>query len=157
MLRQDYILLFALALAGTAGAETLRVQVQSGQVRGTPSFLGGVVATVGYGQAVEVVSEQGPWRQVRTPDGRAGWMHESALSAKRVKMQAGGTAKTGATSDELALAGKGFNKDVEAQFKAAHAEADFTWVDKMASMKAAEAEVERFVKEGGLALPGGAQ
>jgi hypothetical protein len=46
-------------------------------------------------------------------------MHESALSAKRVKMQAGGTAKTGATSDELALAGKGFNKDVEAQFKAA--------------------------------------
>jgi hypothetical protein len=30
-------------------------------------------------------------------------------------------------------------------------------VDKMASMKAAEAEVERFVKEGGLALPGGAQ
>jgi uncharacterized protein YgiM (DUF1202 family) len=145
----------ALGLSGAAYAEALRVQVQAGQVRSTPSFLGGVVASVGYGQTVDVVAKQGAWRQVQTPDGKGGWMHESALTEKRVSMQAGGATRTGASGDELALAGKGFNKDVEAQFKASHAEADFTWVDRMATLSASVAEIERFIAGGGLTQPGG--
>jgi uncharacterized protein YgiM (DUF1202 family) len=147
----------ALGAASAACAATMRVQVQSGQVRSAPSYLGGVVATVSYGQAVEVVAEQGAWQQVRTPDGKTGWMHASALTAKKVSMQAGGAAQSGASGDEMALAGKGFNKDVEAQFKAGHADVDFTWVDRMATMKAGAADVERFVAAGGLAQPGGAK
>jgi uncharacterized protein YgiM (DUF1202 family) len=135
----------------------MRVQVQAGQVRSTPSYLGGVVATVGYGQPVEVVATQGAWHQVRTTDGKDGWMHESALTAKRVSMQSGGAVQTGASGDEMALAGKGFNKDVEAKFKAEHADADFTWVDRMATLKASASEIGRFVADGGLAQPGGAK
>lgn len=157
MMRRLFVVLGALGLAGAVQAAAMRVQVQSGQVRKEPSFLGGVVATVGYGQSVEVVSTQSPWRQVRTADGLTGWMHESALTAKRVSMQSGGSVQTGASGDEMALAGKGFNKDVEAQFKAAHGDADFTWVDRMATLKASAAEIERFVKSGGLAQPGGAK
>jgi uncharacterized protein YgiM (DUF1202 family) len=151
------ILAGALGLAGAVQAATMRVQVQTGQVRNAPSFLGAVVTAVSYGQPVEVVSSQGPWHQVKTADGRIGWMHESALTAKRVSMQSGGAVRTGASGDEMALAGKGFNRDVEAQFKAAHSDADFTWVDRMASMKASASEIERFVKAGGLALPGGSK
>ncbi len=145
------------ALSGAAQAATMSVQVQSGQVRSTPSFLGGVVATVGYGQPVEVVSTQGPWRQVKAPDGSVGWMHETALTAKRASASSGGAAAAGASGDEMALAGKGFNRDVEAQFKAAHADADFTWVDRMGALKVSGAEIERFVSGGGLVQPGGAK
>jgi len=134
------------------------VQVQSGQVRSTPSFLGGVVATLAYGQPVEAAAAQrGAWYQVRTPDGKSGWMHASALTVKRVASQAGNSeARTGASGDEMALAGKGFNSDVEAQFKA-QSHLDFTWVDKMATMKASETEIAQFVERGALAQPGGAK
>jgi uncharacterized protein YgiM (DUF1202 family) len=151
------VVLFAFALAAAAQAASMRVQVQSGQVRSSPSYLGGVVATVPYGQAVEVLASQGGWHQVRTSAGQAGWMHGSALTAKRVAMQSGGAVATGASGDEMALAGKGFNKDVEAQFKAAHTQADFTWVDKMATMTVSPDEIKRFVGAGGLKQPGGAE
>ena len=158
MLSRFECFLAALCLAGAAHAAAMNVQVQSGQVRSTPSYLGAVVTTVSYGQSVEVVATQGAWHQVRTPDGKTGWMHDSALTTKRVSMQAGGAAaRTGATGDEMALAGKGFNSDVEAQFKASHAGADFTWVDKMATFKVSAAEIQRFVQAGGLAQPGGAK
>lgn len=158
MAKRIATLMVSLLLGGAAHAASMRVQVQAGQVRGTPSYLGSVVTTVGYGQSVEVVGAQGAWQQVRTSDGKTGWMHESALTVKRLTAQPGGAApQTGASGDEMALAGKGFNKDVEAQFKAAHADADFTWVDKMAGMKATPGEIQRFVKDGGLTQPGGAK
>lgn len=158
MAKINAFFLCALALAGTALAETLRVQVQSGQVRGTPSFLGPVVATLPYGEAVEATATQGPWQQVRTADGKSGWMHASALTTKRLAAQAGnGTVQTGASGDELALAGKGFSADVEAQFKAQHAEIDFSWVDKMAKQNATPAQIAAFAKAGGLKQEGGAQ
>jgi uncharacterized protein YgiM (DUF1202 family) len=158
MTKLNVAFLSALCLAGAALAETMRVQVQSGQVRGTPSFLGQVVATLPYGQAVETAGAQGPWLQVRTPDGKAGWMHSSALTTKRISAQTGGAAvSTGASGDELALAGKGFSADVEAQFKAQHAEIDFSWVDKMVKMNASPAQLASFAKAGGLKQNGGAQ
>ena len=159
MINRTMTLFYAFCLAGAAHAATLRVQVQAGQVRSTPSFLGNVVATVSYGQSVETAdAPQGAWYQGRTAQGQTGWMHTSALTSKRVTLQSGGAdARTGASGDEMALAGKGFNSDVEAQFKVAHAGVDFTWVDKMAAMKAPPAEIAHFVKSGGLAQPGGAK
>jgi len=158
MTKRTGCILVALCLLSAAHAATMNVQVQSGQVRSTPSFLGNVVATLNYGQPVEVGATQGAWHQVRTADGKLGWMHDSALTAKRVTVPSGGAAaRTGATGDELALAGKGFNSDVEAQFKAAHANADFTWVDKMATFKVSVPDVQHFVQAGGLAQPGGAK
>ncbi len=145
-------------LVGSVWAEALHVQVQNGQVRGTPSFLGSVVAGVAYGQSVEKLGAQGPWVQIKTPEGKIGWMHNSALTAKRMAASSGGTAvRSGASGDELALAGKGFNADVEAQFKASHAGIDFSWVDRMAKMNATPAQIAGFVQAGGLKQDGGAQ
>jgi hypothetical protein len=64
--------------------------------------------------------------------GAAGWIHHSALTKKKVAMQGGsGQVKTGASSEELALSSKGFNSDVEAEFKEGNSEVDYAWVDKM--------------------------
>jgi len=158
MTRQKIALFCALGLACATQAETMSVQVQSGQVRGTASFLGQVVTTLPYGQPVETTGTQGPWLQVRTADGKSGWMHSSALTTKRLSSQAGGAAAaTGASGDELALAGKGFNADVEAKFKTEHAGIDFSWVDKMVKMNASPAQISAFAKAGGLKQNGGAQ
>ncbi len=158
MTKLSVAFLGACCLAGASLAETMRVQVQTGQVRGTASFLGQVVTTLPYGQAVETTGTQGAWQQVRTADGKTGWMHSSALTTKRISAQTGGAAvASGASGDELALAGKGFNADVEAQFKKEHAEIDFSWVDKMVKMNASSSQIETFVKMGGLRQNGGAQ
>ena len=152
------LFLYILSLAALVHAESLRVQVQNGQVRRTPSFMGQVVATVPYGQAVTAQPAQGDWRQIQTSDGKTGWMHTSALTAKRISMQGGGGAvNTGASGDELALAGKGFNADVEAKYKTDHANIDFTWVDKMSTMGVSSAKISEFATVGGLKQNGGAQ
>ncbi|HBA82991.1 MAG TPA: SH3 domain-containing protein [Verrucomicrobia bacterium] len=133
----------------SASAKVMSVQVKNGQVRATPSFLGQVVSPVGYGDQVEILQQQGVWMQVRTPAGKDGWIHQSALSTKKIVMQAGDeTVKTGASGDELSLAGKGFNSDVEAAFKAQNKEIDFTWVDKMEKIVVSPAEKKDFLNEG---------
>ena len=65
------------------------------------------------------------------------------------------TVATGASGDELALAGKGFNSDVEAAFKAGNKEIDFTWVNRMEKMKVSPAAVEKFLRQGQVSAPGG--
>ncbi len=58
--------------------------------------------------------------------------------------------KTQATASEVALAGKGFNKEVEASYRAKHGELSFAWVDKMLGIKIPAAQVEEFLKKGKL-------
>ncbi|MFH1278445.1 MAG: SH3 domain-containing protein [Candidatus Eisenbacteria bacterium] len=147
----------ALALAvAWAGGEMLSVQVKSGQLRSTPSFLGAVTATLGYGDRVTLVQKQDPWLQVRDAAGRTGWIHQSALTKKRIVMSAGeGDAQKSVSGEELALAGKGFNSDVEAEFKAQNANIDFTWVDRMETINVTPEQSALFLAEGKVEPAGG--
>ena len=158
------IVFVACALAGRAPSAdrpvTMSVQVRAGQLRSSNSFLGTIVADLHYGDRVAVLEAQGAWRQVRTADGSAtGWIHESALTEKRIKLQAGEEdAEVAASSGELALAGKGFNSKVEAEFKNKNKDIDFTWVDKMEAYTVSAKQAQAFFKTGGVApSKGGAQ
>jgi SH3-like domain-containing protein len=144
--------LIVLASAALAGEPVpMSVQVKSGQVLDTPSFLGKVIARVNYGDRIPVLDQQGDWSKVTAPDGQSGWIHNSALTKKKIAMKAGGqNAQTGASGDELALAGKGFNSDVEADFKAKNRNVDFTWVDKMEKIKVPASSMQQFLKDGGI-------
>ena len=57
--------LIALAATAAVAQTMMSVQVQSGQLRATPSFLGTLVGSVAYGEQVQVVQTQGPWMKVR--------------------------------------------------------------------------------------------
>ena len=141
--------------AGVAFAAQMSVQVRDCKVRATPSQLGRVVATVAYGAVVEAGVPQNGWYSVTTADGKTGWLHESALSKKPIAMRAGVTdAATGVSSDEVALAGKGFNEQVEAKLRK-DGKLDFTWVDRMAAFDAGADRIEQFRTQGHLA--GGVQ
>lgn len=140
------------AWAMAAGEKLMSVQVRQGELRAGPSFLAAVVRTVAYGDRLAVLEEQGPWARVSTQDrSAAGWIHTSALTRKRVVLQAGQKdADLAATSDEIALAGKGFNSDVEAEFKARNRSIDFTWVDRMEKMTVSPKEMQTFLAQGGV-------
>lgn len=145
------VFLTASTTAGDAG-KLMSVQVKKGDVRATPYFLGKIVATLSYGDRVEVLGSKESWFRV-SPRGKSvtGWMHASALSGKRIVLKAGGQdAQAAASGGELALAGKGFNADVEAEFKARNRNIDFSPIDRMQEMKVPPERVAAFLQEGGL-------
>lgn len=137
--------------------EQLSVQVRDGQVRNNPSFLGAIVATLHYGDRVSSLQTTNSWVEVALPGGKKGWMHLSALTEKEIVLNANAEqVKQSASSNELALAGKGFNKQVEEQFRKQNSHANFAGVDAMESYRVSMQEIERFLKEGGLTPKGGA-
>ncbi len=160
-------ILFLVLLAGIlaaasvvlAASEKMSVQVKTSQLRAKPSFLGGVVATVVYADRVTVAGKQNPWLKVTDARGRTGWIHQSALTKKRIVLSAGAAdAGKGVSGEELALAGKGFNSQVEAEFKAENASIDFTWVDRMEAFRVTPDEASAFLAEGKVEpAPGGAR
>jgi hypothetical protein len=151
----------AIAVAATAEDVTLMsVQVKEAPLRATPSFLAKTAAALPYGSRVAVMETQGAWQRVQTPNGKhTGWLHSSALTPKRIELEAGTEdAGTAASSDELVLAGKGFNSDVEAEFRARNADVDFTWVNRMETFNVPADEKQQFIEVGGLRIrEGGAQ
>jgi hypothetical protein len=79
------------------------------------------------------------------------------LSEKKIVLQAGAEdVQRAATTDELALAGKGFNSRVEERFRAEHPGLDFTWIDRMETFEASPEQVRSFLQEGRLSPRGGA-
>ena len=152
-------LLMVIPALAAAPAPRMNVQVQSGQIRATPTFLGKVLATLVYGVSVEILQTKGDWMQVKASQGQVGWMHKSALTTKQVSMSSGASkAKTGASSDELALAGKGFNSDVEREYKAKNRNLNFAAVDRMEKIKIPATEMQTFLQTGAVKpAEGGAQ
>ena len=105
----------ALMATGAWAAKEMSVQVRDGQLRNRGSFLGTVVGTVAYGDRVTVNQTQAGWCEVSIA-GKTGWIHESALTPKKVVLASGtADARAGASGEEVALAGKGFSKEVEAE------------------------------------------
>ncbi|MDP8237246.1 MAG: SH3 domain-containing protein [Candidatus Erginobacter occultus] len=154
---------FAFALAAVlfapavpARADTLNVQVRSGKLREQPSFLGKIVAEVAYGDQLRILREQGEWRLGQAASGREGWIHVSALTDDEIVLTAGtGEVETGASSEELALAGKGFNAQIEEEYRAQNREIDFTWVDRMEEFIVSPEQMVGFLKMGQVNPPSG--
>ena len=143
----------ALVATGAWAAKEMSVQVRDGQLRNRASFLGTVTATVAYGDRVTVNQTQAGWCEVATASGASGWIHESALTPKRVVLSSGteDARAQSVGSEEVALAGKGFSKEVEAEYKKQNPQLDFTWVDWMGQQTVATERLVEFLKQGNLA------
>ena len=143
----------ALVATGAWAAKEMSVQVRDGQLRNRASFLGTVTATVAYGDRVTVNQTQAGWCEVATASGASGWIHESALTPKRVVLSSGteDARAQSVGSEEVALAGKGFSKEVEAEYKKQNKDIDYTWVDWMGKQTVPPEQLVQFLKQGGLA------
>ena len=142
----------ALMATGAWAAKEMSVQVRDGQLRNRASFLGAVTGTVAYGDRVTVNQTQAGWCEVSIA-GKTGWIHESALTPTRVVLASGaGDARAQSVgSEEVALAGKGFSKEVEAEYKKQNQNVDYTWVDWMGKQKVPNEQLVQFLKQGELA------
>lgn len=144
------ILLFVVFIA-LLFAETLIVKVQSTSLRKSPKFYAPGVMTLKAGEKLEKLSSQDGWLEVRSSNGTVGWIHSSAIDVQKFKLMATDERlKTQAAAGEVALAGKGFNKQVEESFRARHGEANYVWVDKMLLIKIPISEIEAFMRSGRL-------
>lgn len=148
------ILVCGLLAALAWAAESMTVQVKSGQIRQAPSFLGAIVAEVPFGQDVQAEPAQNGWHKVAAGPAQ-GFMHQTALARRELALAAGQTTvKQEASTRELALAGKGFSKNVEEMFRQKRADLDYSWIDRMEARRGDPLALRQFVTEGGLLLPG---
>ncbi len=137
-------------------AETLMVKVQTTYLRKEPKFYASTIAVLQAGELVEKISAANGWYQVKTAQGLVGWLHSSAVQTGKFDLATTDRSLTAkATADEIALAGKGFNKQVEESFKAQHSEADFAAVDRMLEVKVTQNQLLKFLEEGKLGIYGG--
>lgn len=155
-----FALLFCAAsiFAGTSfkKGEKAYVSVKTASLKaGTGSF-SKTTASVGYGDVVIVLQANSKKVQVQVSGNAAktGWIAAGSLTKKKiVKNASGGTVR--ASTDELALAGKGFSEAAENAFKSTNKNADYADVDKMEKITVSDSDAESFVKEG--QLTGGAE
>jgi SH3-like domain-containing protein len=137
-------------------AETVVVKIQSTALRKEPKFYAQTLASLRAGDKLEKLSAQGDWLQVRTASGAVGWVHKSAVDTKSFSLLAmDKSMKTQASASEVALAGKGFNKQVEESYRAKHGNVSFVWVDRMLLIKVPPDELEKFLRTGKLGDFGG--
>ena len=150
--------LLVFASVGAFAAE-MSVTVKQTQVRDKPSYLGRILGVLAYGDRVTVVDDSNKaWFKVTGPDGKlTGWVSVSALTTKKIEMAAGSqNVQQNASSGEVALAGKGFNEDVEQKYKS-EGKLDYTWVDTMETYNPPPDQVAAFLQRGGLNTSGGAE
>jgi hypothetical protein len=138
-------------------AETLIIKVQTTNLRKNPKFYAPVIQALKAGEKIEKISSQPDgWIQVKTSGGSVGWIHSSAVAVQKFDLLAmDKSMKTQASASEVALAGKGFNKQVEESYRAKHADVSFVWVDRMLLIKISASRVEEFMRNGKLGEWGG--
>lgn len=143
-------------LAGAA-PDILSVQHKTADLRATPAPFAALAGSLEYGARVIVLESSGPWRKVRRAEGTPteGWLHVTALTEKTIALQAGTDTAVRASSDEVALAGKGFNSQVESQVKAGNPKLDFAAIDRMEKLRIPQEELKAFLAKGGLTPKGG--
>ena len=86
---------------------------------------------LGSGTSIELMSEEGDWAKVQAGE-KQGWLPTSALRTQQVSLKMGATRiGAGAQASEVALSGKGFTQESEANQRAKNPSMDFATVDRM--------------------------
>lgn len=143
----------ALALTvavGNASAEPVWVQVRESIVRSKPQYYAPGVSPVRYGERVEKLSESAGWARVSVKN-IEGYLPLSSVSIDRIVLQARELERVSADTSDVVLAGKGFNKEVEKEYRSGDPSARFDLVDKVErEARVSSSEVAQFKKSGGL-------
>jgi opacity protein-like surface antigen len=138
-------------LAGAASAQVARgntayVTAKTIKVKSSTGFFAGSRGTLSYGAQVTVLQIQGKWAEIRSAGSPSitGWIASSNLTTRRISASGGGTS---ASASEVALAGKGFNEEVENAYKAG-GNLNYADVDKTEALQVSQDDLYRFVTDG---------
>ena len=140
---------------GIALGQNMKVTQPNQSLYPDPDFAGTPIAPVPQGAEVTVQQQAGDWYKVEY-QGKSGWLNRQAFPAPATGskfnlpgMLFGAPVKE-SSSDEAALAGKGFTPEVESSYRQKHPEMKFAEVDKVEANRVDPAKLQAFIKEGGL-------
>lgn len=138
---------FAMAQVSPGG--TLYVTSKTLALKSSMGMLSATTGTLNYADKVTVISVNGKNIQVRSADNPSitGWAPAANFTARQIAS----TASTTTSAREVALAGKGFNQEVENVYKQ-QGNLNYADVDKIEKLTFTEAELIRFLREGNLSL-----
>jgi len=153
------IMLFILLLvpALCLAAEPVKVKVQKASLFSQPNFLSKTVASLQFGDQLELEEVVKDWARVRYGQQR-GYVHQSALTSTKVDMKSlmfSSSSSSGANQDEVALAGKGFTPEVEKNYGKAHPEMNYALVDEIERYTVDPNSLRSFIQKGGLKVSEG--
>jgi SH3-like domain-containing protein len=139
-------------------AETVYVQAKTAQLRSGKTSLDSVVATVKYGEALDVVRRDGNWIEVKTLGGANGWIFSNKTSSSKPSgnndtlARLGQSMRAGDASATTASAGaRGLDKASEGYAnQAGISQRDRDAVDRMNAYQIPDQDVEEFLREGAL-------
>lgn len=143
--------LAALFVSGAA-AETVRVITKENAVREECRFFAPIKMTVRYGDMLETTGQQGDWFRVQAR-GVSGCIHKTAVSARGGSISGPMGSSRGASHDETALAGKGFDQQTENAYRQQNATLNYAGVDWVERISIPSDRVQNFVIWGGLRQP----
>jgi uncharacterized protein YgiM (DUF1202 family) len=154
MKRCVFILCLILFVTGFASAQvkaggTLYVSVKTLTLKSGTGISAAGRGTLNYGDKVTVIKIDGKFAEIKsavTPS-LTGWTATANLSAKQVV-----SSNANATSaKEVALAGKGFNQEVENAYKS-KGKVNYADVDKVETQSVKDADLRKFLEDGRLAM-----
>ena len=134
--------LFAqISKGGTAWISSKKADLKS-----STGFFAGHKGTLALGDEVTVLEVKGNYAEVRSKanSSLSGWTALSNLSSRRIV-----SSGASASASEVALAGKGFNQDVENAYKTG-GNLNYEDVDRTEAITISEAALYSFVTEGRL-------
>jgi hypothetical protein len=138
-----------LAAAQVARGGTLYVAVRTVTLKSSTGFFASNRGTLDYGDRVTVLQVNGRFVEVRSMANATltGWTPSANLSARQIV--SGNTATV--TARETALAGKGFNQEVEDAYRR-QGNLNYADVDRIEAIRVSEADLRRFLEEGRLSM-----
>jgi hypothetical protein len=137
------------ALAGIKAGSEITVRVMSAKVMKAPKFIGTTAGTLSRGDLLTVKEVKGDWYRV---EGAAtGWIHKTSVVEGKVELSTEpGGGGSGASRDEVELAGRGFTPQIEDSYRQSNPDLDFAHVDAIEKVNLDPGELEAFVAEGRL-------
>ena len=146
------LFVFVLLISGALWAQQIRkggtawISSKTAELKSTSGVFGSAKGTLQMGDQVTVLQVEGNWAEVRSSanSSLSGWTALSNLSGRRIVASG-----TGASASEIALAGKGFNQEVENSYKSG-GKLNYADVDKTEAITIPRDELYKFVTEGRL-------
>jgi hypothetical protein len=144
--------LAALLFAAAASAATITVLVQETALRKRAQSYSPSIGTARLGQKFETSGLESGFYKTSS-----GYLHSSAVTAKKVHLGSASSVEGSASAEEVTLAGKGFNAQVEKSYGDKNGEVNFSGVNAMERRSVGEGPLFDFLRAGGLLAEGGSK